>query len=278
MAYQPSLFEEESPQFDPAVDRSRGKKFVLDHVDVNGDGVVNFDDLQWEYLEGDGDFRSEEVTALRDEADMVITNPPFSLFREFMAWLIAGDVEFAVIGNKNAITYKEIFPFIMNNGLWSGATPWSGGKWFELPLGAEKVDAYENETPMGNVPSIWLTNIEHGRRHQPLTLMTMEENTRFSSHKEIKGIGYKEYDNYDAIEVPFTIAIPSDYDGVMGVPISFLDKYNPDQFEILGATESEGKGFSNGIWDATSGTAQPLVNDERRYKRIFIRHQPKDDQ
>ena len=102
--------------------------------------------------------------------------------------------------------------------------------------------------------------------------MTMEDNIKFSKHKEVKGIGYRKYDNYDAIEVPFTDAIPSDYDGIMGVPISFLDKYCPEQFEIVGATESEGKGFSLGLWDEASGVAQPVINGERLYKRFFIHH------
>ena len=116
-------------------------------------------------------------------------------------------------------------------------------------------------------------SLDHGRRHQPLRLMTMEDNLRFSKHKQIKGkAAYDHYDNYDAIEVPFTDAIPSDYDGVMGVPISFLDKYDPEQFEIVGATESEGKGFSDGLWDEKSKISQPVVNGKRAYKRIFIRH------
>lgn len=116
-----------------------------------------------------------------------------------------------------------------------------------------------------------MTNIEHGKRHQPLSLMTLEENTKFSKHKEVRGIGYKQYENYSAIEVPFTDAIPSDYKGVMGVPVSFLDKYNPEQFEILGASEQEGKGFSNGLWDESSGVSQPLVDSVKKFKRIFIR-------
>ena len=118
----------------------------------------------------------------------------------------------------------------------------------------------------------WFTNLDHGRRHQSLPLMTMADNFKYSKHKEIRGKGYEKYDNYDAIEVPFTDAIPSDYAGVMGVPISFLDKYCPEQFEIVGATESEGKGFSEGLWDKTSKISQPIVNNERIYKRIFIKH------
>ena len=120
--------------------------------------------------------------------------------------------------------------------------------------------------------SAWFTNMDHGKRHEPLALMTMEDNIKFSKHKGVKGSGYRKYDNYDAIEVPKVEAIPSDFDGVMGVPITFLGKYSPEQFEILGATESEGKGFSQGLWDSVSGVAQPLVNGNRLYKRIFIRH------
>jgi microcystin-dependent protein len=118
----------------------------------------------------------------------------------------------------------------------------------------------------------WYTNIDHGRRHLPITLMTMEDNIKFSKHKEVKGKQYQKYDNYDAIEIPFTDAIPSNYKGIMGVPISFLTKHCPEQFEIIGATESEGRGFSEGLWDEKSKVSQPLINNERVYKRIFIKH------
>ena len=249
--YQPSLFEQDAPQFDKAKSSVKGKIFVLER-DRSGDGRINIDDLEWEYLDGDGDFRSEEVTKLRDEADFIITNPPFSLFREFLAWIMEGAKRFAVIGNMNAITYKEVFPLIKRNQIWLGATGNGNDMVFGVPDGA-KVDDKDkqkaarlgyigNYTRLGN--SCWFTSIEHGRRHQPLSLMTMADNLRYSRHKEIRGkTTYAHYDNYDAIEVPFTDAIPSDYDGVMGVPISFLIKYCPEQFEILGATESEGKGL-----------------------------------
>ena len=248
--------------------------------DKSGDGRINIDDLEWQYLDGDGDFRSKEVTKLRDEADFIITNPPFSLFREFLAWIMEGGTRFAVIGNMNAITYKEVFPLIKSNQIWLGATGNGNDMVFGVPEGA-KVDDKDrqkaarlgyvgNYTRLGN--SCWFTSIEHGRRHQPLSLMTMADNLRYSKHKEIRGkTTYAHYDNYDAIEVPFTDAIPSDYDGVMGVPISFLIKYCPEQFEILGATESEGKGFSNNLWKTSSNVAQPLVNGERKFKRIFIK-------
>ena len=264
--YQPTLFEQNAPQFDPSKAQVKGKIFVLDK-DNTGDGRINIDDLEWTYMEGDGDFRSEEVKRLRDESDFIITNPPFSMFREFLAWIMEAGKKFAVIGNMNAITYKEVFPLIKDNMVWLGATGNGRDMVFGVPDGA-KVDEKDrakaarlgyvgNYTRLGN--SCWYTCIEHGRRHAPLPLMTMEDNLRYSKHKELKGKpAYDRYDNYDAIEVPYTDAIPSDYDGVMGVPISFLDKYCPEQFEILGATESEGKGFSNGIWDDTSTIKQPI--------------------
>lgn len=190
--------------------------------------------MQWQYLEGDGDFRSDEVKRLRDEADIIITNPPFSLFREFLAWIVEANKDFAILANKNAVTYKEVFPLIASNQVWCGRTEWSGGLWFET-ANLDDVDAVIDGRNMKNVPSMWLTNIDHGRRHQPLPLMTMEQNLKFSKHKEIRGKDhYEHYDNYDAIEVPYTDAIPSDYGGVMGVPISFLDKYCPEQFVVLG--------------------------------------------
>jgi hypothetical protein len=245
-SYRPTLFETEDPQFDETKTRANGKLFVLETKDVSQDGVINIDDLRWKYLDGDGDFRSDEVTNLRDEADIIITNPPFSLFREFVAWIVEADKKLAIIGSGNAVTYKEIFPLIKANRLWKGATGNTTDMVFGVPEGAkiaesdrlkaERLGYKGNYTRLGN--SCWFTNIEHGRRHEPLQLMTQADNIKFSKHKEVRGIGYAPYDNYDAIEVPFTDAIPSDFDGVMGVPITFLDKYNPDQFEILGTLES----------------------------------------
>lgn len=235
--YQPSLFETQSERFDPSKTCVRGKLFVLDS-DRTGDGRIDSDDLQWDYLRGDGDFRSPEVTALRDEADIIITNPPFSLFREFIAWIMEARKQFAILGNKNAITYKEVFPLIKENKVWTGRREWAGGMWFETKS-EEDVDKVIDGTNMKNVPSVWFTNLDHGRRHEPLSLMTYADNLRYSRHKEIRGrTAYQRYDNYDAIEVPFTDAIPADYDGVMGVPISFLDKYCPEQFEIVGITKT----------------------------------------
>jgi len=239
--YRPTRLETEDPRYDEAKTRANGKLFVLESKDVSQDGVINIDDLQWKYMDGDGDFRSAEVTKLRDEADIIITNPPFSLFREFLSWIVEADKRLAIIGSGNAVTYKEVFPLIKANRLWKGATGSTTDMVFGVPEGAEVAESdrlkaerlgYKgNYTRLGN--SCWYTNIEHGRRHEPLQLMTEADNIKFSKHKEVRGIGYAQYDNYDAIEVPFVDAIPSDYGGMMGVPVTFLDRYNPDQFEIL---------------------------------------------
>lgn len=237
--YQPTLFETEAPHFDADKSKTHGKIFILDH-DITGDGKINVEDLQWQYLEGDGDFRSKEICALRDEADFIITNPPFSLFREFLAWIMYANKQFVIIGNMNAITYKEVFPLIKENRVWYGPSISSGDREFgipdEYPLTAAGWRIDEKGKKYIRVKGVrWFTNIDHGRRHQFLPLMTMADNLKFSRHKEIKGrSSYIHYENYDAIEVPFTDAIPDDYDGVMGVPVSFLDKYCPEQFEIIG--------------------------------------------
>ena len=244
---QPTLFESESPEFDITKTLSHGKIFTL-FRDKTGDKRIDVNDLEWEYLKGDGDFRSDEILKLRDEADVIITNPPFSLFREFFAWLTNSNKKFLVIGNKSAIGNKEMFPLMQNNEMWVGATSMSVDLLFDIPKESEQQmlasrnigSTYRiiDGVVKGRSASIWFTNIDHGRRHRPLPLMTMEDNLRFSKHKEISNLQeYPKYDNYDAIEVQFTDAIPSDFEGVMGVPISFLDKYNPDQFEILGSTQ-----------------------------------------
>ena len=341
--HQMSLFELQSPQYDEKKSRAHGRIFTLER-DADKSGTIDIDDLQWEYLEGDGDFRSDEVKALRDEADIIATNPPFSLFRDFVAWVMEADKKLVIIGNQNAITYKEIFPLLKENKLWIGATNNGKDMVFEVPEGAyvapsdrekaAKLGYVGNYTRLGN--ACWFRNIDHGRRHQPLSLMTMADNLKYSKHKQIREQGYVKYDNYDAIEVPFVDAIPSDYfadmgvpitylekhnpeqfevvkfrkgndekdltytietdtiltdrqtdaelrltsesssgarcNGIMGVPITFLEKFNPEQFEIVGATESEGRGFAVGLWNAESGIAQPVVCGTRRYKRLFIRH------
>ena len=241
--WQPTLFETENPLYNADKSRVKGKIFTLDH-DTNTNGRIDINDLQWHYMEGDGDFRSAEVTALRDEADIIITNPPFSLFREFLAWIIEGGKQFAIIGNQNAITYKEVFPLIKENKIWIGATGNGSDMVFGVPEGAHVADSDRakaarlgyvgNYTRLGN--SCWFTNIEHGRRHQPLKLMSKIDNLKFN--KKLKGqVDYYRYGNYDVIEIPFSDAIPSDYHGIMGVPITFLDKYCPEQFEIVSASD-----------------------------------------
>lgn len=288
----PGLFDH--VLYDEKKDFERGKIFTLQDKDINKDGVINIDDIEWEYLESDGDFRSDEIKALRDEADMVITNPPFSLFRDFVAWLVEGDILFTVIGNSNAITYKDVFPLIKENKIWLGATGNTTDMVFEVPLNIEVKQSDRDKaaklgyvstdevsyTRLGN--SCWFTNIQHGRRHTPLSLMTQADNERFNKKIARNANSYKTYDNYDAIEVPVTNGIPSDYEGVMGVPISFLDKYCPEQFEILG---SRRWGKSQDLLDVYTGNVVPPENDKKTtiggketYDRIFIRHIPADQE
>lgn len=277
--YSPTPLETHSPKYDVSKSMERGRVFILEVNDVNADGVINIDDLQWSYLEGDGDFRSEEVIALRDEADIVVTNPPFSLFREFVAWLIEGGIKFSVIGSNNAVTYKEIFPLIQQNALWFGPTITSGDREFRVParypLNAAGFRVDEDGTKYIRVKGVrWFTNIDHGRRHEPLQLMTMADNIKFSKHKEVRGVGYQRYTNYDAIEVPFTDAIPSDHEGAMGVPITFLDKYNPDQFEILGSSKWVGLPISNFAEKGTyeqGGMRFYLPNGDGTHRRLYDR-------
>ena len=239
--YEPTLFETESPLFDEDKTRTHGKIFVLER-DVNGSGHIDIDDLEWHYLDGDGDFRSPEVCALRDEADMIVTNPPFSLFREFLEWIVGAEKGCLIIGNMNAITYKEVFPLIKDNRLWLGATGFVSDMVFGVPKGtivdpkdkakAAKLGYAGDYTRLGN--SCWFTNLDHGRRHKPLITMAMKDQIRYGKHRDLRENGYSSYDNYDALDVPYTDAIPADFEGKMGVPITFLDKYCPEQFEIVG--------------------------------------------
>ena len=198
-------------------------------------------------LLGDGDFRSAECITFLQEADIVVTNPPFSLFREYIALLIEYKKQFVIVGNTNAVTYTNCFELIRDNKMWLG---YNCLRWFYTPAGT----LYEAAR------SYWYTNLDIQKRHEELILYK-----RYSPEE------YPHYDNYDAINVDKVADIPRNYDGVMGVPITYLDKHNPDQFEIIGATESEGKGFSAGLWDASSKVSQPMVNGKRVYKRIFIR-------
>jgi hypothetical protein len=270
----PTLFETESPQYDAGKTAARGKIFTLTR-DVNGNGRIDYEDLEWDYLNGDGDFRSDEVTALRDEADVIVTNPPFSLFRDFLAWIRVADKRFLILGNLNAVTYKEVFPLIKEDHLWLGPSITSGDREFRIPQSYPLTAAGSRVDDSGNkyirVKGVrWFTNLEHGRRHEPLSLMTKADNLRFGPDK-VQEHGYRTYDNYDAIEVPKVIAIPDDYDGIMGVPITFLDKYCPKQFEILGCSD-------NGAVPDTLKKEhhkrhnEPYVAGSKIYKRIFIRH------
>ena len=309
-------------------DEVRPYKIEITEVsDENNDGKIDLSDVEYllqsdknvlSVLDGDGDFRSEECVALLDEADVVITNPPFSLFREYISLLVEHEKDFIILGNQNAITYKETFPLIKENKVWLGASIHSGDREFRVPdtypLNASGCRVDENGVKYIRVKGIrWFTNIDYKQRHENLILCE-----KYDPEK------YPKYDNYDAIEVGKVVDIPCDYEegylvpveykqqlidagftlgserldssgnlcvcvdttslrkivpeeqiqyccGVMGVPITFLDKYDPTQFQILGATESEGKGFSNGIWNASSGITQPLINGNKKYKRLFIR-------
>lgn len=285
MPYQPTLFETQQPYFDNDKSKTNGKIFVLDR-DVTGDNRINIEDLQWQYLEGDGDFRSKEIRKLRDEADIIVTNPPFSLFREFLAWIMEAEKKFLIIGNINAIAYKEVFPLIMNNKIWTGCrfNKRVNGKnmTFLVPdyyeMSGTELYMDENGNKFISVAGTgWFTNLEHGRRHEPLRLMTMAENFKHSKHKEIRGRKeYEHYVNYDAIEIPFTDAIPKDYDGVMGVPISFIDKYCPEQFEIIGiGLELANMGVIKQRLGKLNGGPRLYVERDgelvRLYERILIR-------
>ena len=286
--HQMTIFETMFPQYDEEKAVTKGKIFTLTR-DVNKSGNIDYDDLEWQYLDGDGDFRSDEVKALRDEADIIVTNPPFSLFRDFVNWVFEANKNCIIIGTIGAAIYKEIFPLIKNNLLWIGATNNGNDMVFEVPEGADvdpkdrekaaKLGYVGNYTRLGN--ACWYTNINHGRRHQPLNLMTMADNIKFSKHKQIRENGYQKYDNYNAIEVPFADAIPLDYDGVMGVPITFMDKYCPEQFEII--WQASGNAYANapdGVMDFLQfdptvkyggGLGAAVLNGKAVYSRILIR-------
>ena len=195
--------------------------------DKNGNRVPDPEEIGIHYLKGDGDFRSHECIELLKEADIVVTNPPFSLFREYVAQLMTYNKKFLIIGNVNAITYKEIFPLIKTNQLWLGVSIHSGDREFGVPryypLNAAGCREDENGNRFIRVKGVrWFTNLDHKDRHEEMIL-----------YKRYNSEDYPHYDNYDAINVNVTADIPMDYHGVMGVPITFLDKYNPDQFEII---------------------------------------------
>lgn len=225
----------ELPLFEPA-DKRACKIVITEVTDVNGDGAVDLADVELlirnrknvlTTLEGNGDFRSGECIELLQEADIIVTNPPFSLFREYLAQLIQYEKKFLIIGNVNAVTYKEVFPLIRENRLWMGASIHSGDREFAVPKNYPLTAAGSRIDEKGNhfirVKGVrWFTNLDYPQRHEELVLYK-----RYSPQE------YPRYDNYDAINVDKTADIPYDYDGVMGVPITFLDKYNPEQFEIV---------------------------------------------
>lgn len=228
--------------------------------DKDGNSMPDANEIEVRPLKGDGDFRSAECIELLKQADIVVTNPPFSLFREYVAQLIKYEKKFVIVGHQNAITYKEIFPLIRDNKLWLGYG-FKGGAGHFYSKYEDVATAGDHREGMIRVSGVtWFTNLDIDKIHEELILYK-----RYTPEK------YPHYDNYDAINVNETSDIPCDYDGVMGVPITFLCKYNPEQFEIVGATESEGKGFSNGLWKENSRVSQPLVNNARVYKRLFIR-------
>ena len=278
---------------DKTLPKSKGRpkitanKFIINEVhDIDDDGEFNLKDVakqlktnkhnEWTPLDEDGDFRSDECISLLKQSDIVVTNPPFSLFREYFKQLFDYNKKFLIIGNINCLTYREIFQKIKINKAWlgNGMGRWISG--FSVP---ESYDLYGSEARIDKDGNrivatnncLWLTNLDHGRRHQPLPLMTIVENLKYSKHKEIKGKkSYDKYDNYDAIEIPFTDAIPSDYKGVMGVPITFLDKYNPEQFEILGNSNVRGERehLMNKVKSATDCT---YINGKAQFARILIK-------
>lgn len=266
---------------DKTLTKSKGRpkvtanKFIINEVkDFDGDGEFNLKDVakqlrankhnEWTPLEGDGDFRSEESIELLRQSDIVVTNPPFSLFREYIKQLVEYKKKFLVIGNLNAITYKEVFPLLKENKVWLGNNYKvnAGAMFFEIPekianlaqVREVKTNESGEKVYVTRVQGVrWFTNLDHGRRHELLPLMTEAEVIKFVTKKP-----FVKYDNYDAIEVPLVKNIPSDYKGLMGVPISIMDKYNPDQFSILGTNDN---GLVDDKYKITPGLTKDFVDD-----------------
>ncbi|WP_153940377.1 adenine-specific methyltransferase EcoRI family protein [Acidithiobacillus thiooxidans] len=215
-------------------------------------------------LNGDGDFRSQECVEILNGSDIVVTNPPFSLFSEYVAQLANHNKKFIIIGHQNAITYKDVFPLIKNNKMWLGYGFKRNMAHFVAPHYKDTASDADHRDGMIRVSGVvWYTNLDHHKRHEEMILVK-----RYDGNES----AYPLYDNYDAIEVSKTQDIPLDYEGAMGVPITFLTKYNPEQFKIIGATESEGSGFSFGLWKPESGISQAVIKGKRVYKRLFIRN------
>lgn len=257
-------------------------KFIINEVgDIDGDGSFTLEDIakqlrtnknnEWTPLEGDGDFRSAECVELLKQSDIVVTNPPFSLLIEYIGQLMEYKKQFLIIGTMNAIVYVDIFPYVKNHRLWLGNGFHAGNAYFSTPNAREDFaeGVYDKKSGLVKFRNCcWYTNLDHGRRHQPLKLMTMADNLKF--HKKFKNkTQYDHYDNYDAIEVPFSDAVPSDYDGVMGVPVSFLERYSPDQFEIVGSNRGINQD-PNKVYGRSS-----YLNGKEIFKRIFIKHKKK---
>ena len=247
-----SLFKYEPPEYRTT---RKPHRIIIDNViDANGDGAVDLTDIEYllehnhgalQLLDSDGDFRCPECIEFLEQADVVCTNPPFSLFREFLQLLIKKKKKFLIVGSFNAITYKEIFPLIKNNELWLGYS--------SCPIFLHNGEDPKN---FGNV--IWFTNLEHKKRHEELFL-----------YHHYTPEAYPKYDNYDAINVDKVSDIPCDYDGVMGVPITFLGSYNPNQFEIIGLIAGNIRGLA-GI-ESSTGKDGPYMNGKLKYGRILIR-------
>ncbi len=264
------LFEPEEPYGKQQKTRVPHKIVITEVSDVNGDGATDLADVEWlikndknvlTTLKGNGDFRSAECIELLKEADIVVTNPPFSLFREYVAQLVQYDKKFLIVGNQNAITYKEIFKLIKDNLIWLGIGFNNGNAFFSIPKYENNYvsGVYNEETGLVKFRNChWFTNLDHNKRHEKLDL-----------YKTYSAEEYPKYDNYDAINVNKTAEIPYDYDGVMGVPITFLDKYNPEQFEII-----NGIGRYACLEDETTnkkGTYGTDINGKHTYFRILIR-------
>lgn len=273
-----TCYKNRDPDLFSKHDSKHGVYLVYEGERTNGGRVPSANRIGIHRLEGDGDFRSDECISLLKKADIVVTNPPFSLFRQYVEQLVVYNKNFIIIGNKNAITYKEIFTLIKQNCLWLGNTPLgtdllfnvSGGLAKKLVETKKEGSAYRiiNGEVMARSQSCWFTNLDIAKRHEDLVL-----------YKTFTKADYPKYDNYDAIEVSKVKDIPADYFGAMGVPITFLDKYNPDQFEIVGALISGPLGEELGALKTeqvrpngkTTLEYGPIINKQSRYGRIIIK-------
>lgn len=238
--------------------------YIIYEGDKNGNRQVDDNELEVKELQGDGDFRSKECIELLKEADIVVTNPPFSLFREYVAQLIEYEKKFLIIGHQNAITYKEIFPLLKENKMWLGYG-FKGSAGHFISKYEDVATAGDHKEGMIRVSGVtWFTNLEHNKRHEELILYKEYNPEKFPNE-------YPKYENYNAIEVSKTAEIPMNYNGVMGVPVTFMYKYNPEQFEIIGMAEDNGKGLSGEAAEWDGKNPHCIINGKAMYKRIFIR-------